>query len=138
MNRLIVDRKLHWDALRAQGADLLLFSALIVVGLSYAIGYRLDWSEENGRPEEDVEIAAIPAPAAVAASARPSAPEAAASAPLVATMSAPPVPEMRPDPHDAAWDKMVSQLDGMAAHYSGRVSVYLKDLRSGRTWTHNP
>ena len=148
MARLTVDRKLHWDALRAQGADLLLFSALIVVGLSYGIGYRLDWTEENGRPEEDVEVAGIPAPAAAQSilpplpipAAPPTAPAASAQgAPVpVATISAPPVPEMRPDPRDAAWDKMVSQLEGMAAKYPGRVSVYLKDLRSGRTWTHNP
>ena len=139
MNRLIVDRKLRWEALRAQGADLLLFSALIVVGLSYGIGYRLDWSEENGRPEEDIEVAAIPAPAAAGRAALPAGgPPAAASAPAAATMSAPPIPQMRPDPRDEAWDKMVSQLDAMASRYPGRVSVYLKDLRSGRTWTHNP
>jgi len=139
VNRLIVDRKLRWEALRAQGADLLLFSALIVVGLSYGIGYRLDWSEENGRPEEDIEVAAIPAPAAAGRAALPAGgPPAAASAPAAATMSAPPIPQMRPDPRDEAWDKMVSQLDAMASRYPGRVSVYLKDLRSGRTWTHNP
>lgn len=45
---------------------------------------------------------------------------------------------MRPDPRDEAWDKMVSKLDAMVSHYPGRVSVYLKDLKSGRTWTHNP
>jgi beta-lactamase class A len=149
VNRLTVDRKFRWDALRAQGVDLLLFSALIVVGLSYAIGYRLDWSEENGRPEEDVEVAAIPAPAAmtpplaavsVAPAPAPAAPAPATAgvAPAATTMSAPPVPEMRPDPRDAAWDKMVAQLDAMSSRYPGRVSVYLKDLRSGRTWTHNP
>ena len=147
-HRLTVDRKFGWEALRAQGADLLLFSALIVVGLSYAVGYRLDWSEENGRQEEEGEVAAIPAPAATnppsvvpalaPAPAAPVAPAAPPAAAPVATMSAPPVPEMRPDPRDAAWDKMVSQLDAMAAKYPGRVSVYLKDLRSGRTWTHNP
>jgi len=137
VNRLLVDRKLRWDALRARGADLLLFSALIVVGLSYAIGYRLDWSEENGRPEDDQEVAEIPAPAAAIPAAVPI-PVAAPTAAAPVTMSAPPAPAMRPDPRDAAWDKMVAQLDAMASRYPGRVSVYLKDLRSGRTWTHNP
>jgi beta-lactamase class A len=147
MNRISVERKIRWDTLRAQGADLLLFSALIVVGLSYGLGYRLDWSEESGRPEDETEVAEIPAPASVPAldATRPSA---AASVPgpkdpgpaavPAATMSAAPVPEMKPDPHDAAWDKMVSSLDAMAARYPGRVSVVLKDLRSGRTWMHNP
>lgn len=140
MNRILSDRKLRWDALRAQGADLLLFSALIVVGLSYAIGYRLDWSEESGRPEEEQEVAEIPAPASAipAAVPAPAAPSPAPAAAGTATMSAPSAPEMRPDPRDAAWDKMVSQLDAMASRYPGRVSVYMKDLRSGRTWTHNP
>ncbi|MDE2142705.1 MAG: serine hydrolase [Elusimicrobia bacterium] len=140
MHRIIVDRKIRWEALRAQGADLLLFSALVVVGLSYAIGYRLDWSEENGRPEDDQEVAEIPAPASAMPAALPplTAPVMAPAAPAAATMSAPPMPAMRPDPKDAAWDKMVAQLEVMVARYPGRVSVYIKDLRSGRTWTHNP
>ncbi len=151
MNRLSVERKIRWDALRAQGADLLLFSALIVVGLSYGLGYRLDWSEERGRSEDETEVAEIPAPASALDAAKPSpaapapgpkapapaAPSAAAPAPP-ATMSAAPVPEMKPDPRDAAWDKMVASLDSMAARYPGRVSVVLKDLRTGRTWMHNP
>jgi beta-lactamase class A len=140
MHRIIAERKLHWDALRAQGADLLLFSALVVVGLSYGLGYRLDWSEENGRPEDDAEVAEVAAPAG--AFAPQSAPPAAAipvmSAPAIPTMSAAPTPEMRPNPRDAAWDKMISQLDSMAAHYPGRVSIYIKDLKGGRVWTHNP
>src|SRR5471032_1389001 len=110
MHRLIVDRKLRWDALRAQGADLLLFSALVVVGLSYGLGYRLDWSEATGRPEDDQEVAEVPAPAAATAGtsrvealpAAPAPPAAApppvVAAPPVATMSAAPAPEMRPDP----------------------------------------
>jgi beta-lactamase class A len=148
MHRLLVDRKLHWAALRAQGADLLLFAALVVVGLSYGLGYRLDWAEEAGRPEEDVEVSEIPAPAAAAA-AMPlraaSLPAAATPAPAlvvvtppVATMSAPPPAEMRPDPKDEAWAKMVGALDALAARYPGRVSIYLKDLKSGRIWMHNP
>ena len=140
MHRLIANRKFHWDTLRAQGADLLLFSALIVVGLSYGLGYRLDWSEEAGRPEDDVEIAEVQAPAASAvplrAASLPVSP--APSVPPAATMSPPPVPEMRPDPREAAWAKMVSALDVLSSRYSGRVSIYLKDLRSGRTWMHNP
>ena len=146
MHRIIVDRKIRWDALRAQGADLLLFSALIVVGLSYGLGYRLDWAEEAGGPQEDVEVAEVPAPAAssgvVAPLAAPTlavppAPPAAAP-PAAAAMAAPPAPEMRPDPRDAAWDKMTASLDAMAARYPGRVAIYIKDLKTGRVWTHNP
>jgi beta-lactamase class A len=145
MKRLTVDRKLHWAALRAQGADLLLFSALVVVGLSYGLGYRLDWSEESGRPEDDVEVAEIQAPAAAAAAALPLRAESVpitpappAVVPPAETMSPPPSAEMRPDPRAAAWDKMVSALDALSSRFPGRVSIYLKDLRSGQTWMHNP
>jgi beta-lactamase class A len=153
MHRLIVDRKIHWDALRAQGADLLLFSALIVVGLSYGLGYHLDWNEESGRPEDDVEMAAVPAPAAgAAASAAAAAPEALAPAPApeappappvvmesaAPSMSAAPQPEMHPEAHDAAWDKMTSALDALSSRYPGRVSIFIRDLKTGKTWMHNP
>ena len=137
MKRLTVDRKIHWEALRAQGADLLLFSSLIVIGLSYGLGYRLDWSEEAGRPEDDVEVAEVPAPAAFA---RAFATRPAATAAVLppAEIGALPSPEMRPDPREAAWGKMTASLEGLTAHYPGRVSVFVKDLRGGRTWMHNP
>ncbi|MFI5362522.1 MAG: hypothetical protein ACHQ49_11175, partial [Elusimicrobiota bacterium] len=96
MPRLTVDRKLHWDVLRARGADLLLFSALIVVGLSYGLGYRLDWSEEAGRTEDIGEVAEVPAPAAsgtplpLQAESVPVSPAPPAVEAPVATMSAPP------------------------------------------------
>jgi beta-lactamase class A len=139
IHRIVADRKVRWDVLRAQGADILLFSALVVVGLSYGLGYRLDWSEESGRPEDDVEVAEVSAPAAaLPPSAEPAPPTSVLSAAPVPTMSAPPQSEMRPDPREAAWDKMVGQLESLSARYPGRVSIYIKDLRSGRTWTHNP
>lgn len=145
MNRLTPERKIRWEALRAQGADLLLFSALIVVGLSYGLGYRLDWGEENGRSEEESEVAEIPAPASAGVPVAPAAPVPTPPAPPTATVgqagpsiSAPPAPEMKPDPRDAAWDRMISSLDSLSARYPGRVSIVVKDLRSGRTWMHNP
>jgi beta-lactamase class A len=45
---------------------------------------------------------------------------------------------MKPDPRDAAWDKMTAQLDALSSRYPGRVSIFIKDLKSGRTWMHNP
>lgn len=160
MTRLLVERKIRWQALRGQGLDLLLFSALIVVGLSYGLGYRLDWSESNMRTEDEgVEVAEIPAPAAtvpvVAVPVEQIAPQAPEPTPAQAeikpafspqdlvvgggtTISARPEPEMKPDPRQAAWDKMVTSLDALASRYPGRVSVVLKDMHSGRTWLHNP
>lgn len=154
MSRILVDRRIRWDALRAQGTDLLLVSALAVIGLAYGLGYHLDWNEENGRPEEDQEIAEIAAPAALGTPAAVPAP-----APLVAqAVPAPAAPTalipapgpaaqsigeakpalILPNPRDAQWDSMVVELDKMAAKYPGRVSIFMKDLKSGRTWMHHP
>ncbi len=130
MSRILVDRRLRWETLRAQGTDLLLVAALAVIGMAYGLGYQLDWNEEAGRPEEDQELAEIAAPAA-------SLPLPPAPA-VPAVMSAPPAPAMAPDPRDAQWEAMTGELDKMAAKYPGRASIYLKDLKSGRTWMYHP
>jgi len=147
MSRIVVDRRIRWEALRAQGTDLLLVSALVVIGLAYGLGYRLDWSEENGRPEEDQEVAEISAPASLAPMAAAPAPVPApalppeaviAPSPAQATIGPAPAPSMAPHPRDVQWEKMTGELSKMAERYPGRVSIYLKDLKSGRTWTHHP
>ena len=145
MSRILVDRRIRWDTLRAQGTDLLLVSAVAVIGLSYGLGYRLDWSEENGRPEEDQEIAEISAPAALGTvPAAPVAPAAepfmtaAAPTPASPTIGPAPSPTISPDPRDAQWETMTVELSKMAEKYPGRVSIYLKDHRSGKLWMHHP
>ncbi|MDX6770110.1 MAG: serine hydrolase [Elusimicrobiota bacterium] len=146
MSRIVVDRKIRWESLRAQGADLLLFSALVVVGLSYGLGYKLDWTEESGRPEdESVEAAAVPAPASFAAIVQPPG----AVLPPPATLSPAPEPSMSPAPptpaapamRDAgvtAFERMTAELGRMASRYPGRVAITLKDLKSGRRWDYHP
>jgi len=145
MSRILVDRRVRWENMRAQGTDLLLVSALAVIGLAYGLGYRLDWSEENGRPEEDQEIAEIAAPAALGqsepASAAPVAVSTETAAPTagITTIGPAPTPTITmSDPRDAQWDAMTKELSKQAAKYPGRVSIYLKDLKSGRTWMHHP
>lgn len=146
MTRIILDRRLRWDFLRAQGADLLLFSALVVVGLSYGLGYRLDWNEESGRPEDDTEVAEIPAPASAGAVvpqapavSKPPPPTAIAPVKMLETaMSAAPVPSMSPDPRQVQWETMTTDLEKLAGRYPGRVSIYLRDLKSDRTWAYRP
>jgi beta-lactamase class A len=138
MTRIVVDRKFRWDILRAQGVTPLLFSALFVVALSYGLGYQLDWSEETGQVEDEGEIAAVPAPASAIPAATPPVPAPPPAAPAIPQMSAQTPPIIAPDPRDAAWDKMVQSLDSLSSAYPGRVSVFLRDLRTGRTWTHNP
>lgn len=39
---------------------------------------------------------------------------------------------------DLEWDAMVSALSKASIAYPGRVGIYLKDLRSGRTWGYQP
>ena len=57
--------------LRLQRLDLMLVAAMLVVTVSYALGYRLDWRQEQGlslgaaaEEEEESMGAQIPAPAA--------------------------------------------------------------------------
>jgi len=141
MSRIPVNRRLSWEALRAQGTDLLLVSALAVIGLAYGLGYRLDWSEENGRPEEDQEVAEITAPASLAPAAaappvRPAEPSI-SPAPDRTTIGPAPAPSISPHPRDVQWETMTASLGKMAERYPGRVAIYLKDLKTGRTWTHH-
>lgn len=150
MSRILVDRRIRWESLRAQGTDLLLVSAVVVIGLSYGLGYRLDWSEENGRPEEDQEIAEIAAPASVPGAVPPPAavtrvipvpppsPAAVIPSPPVTTIGPAPEPTIGPTRADAQWAAMTGELGKMAEKYPGRVSIYIKDLKSGRTWMHHP
>jgi beta-lactamase class A len=150
MSRILVDRRVRWAALPAQGPDLLLVSALVVIGLSYGLGYGLDWSEENGRPEEDQEVAEISAPASLGVVALPPAPaepsplpvepamSASLPAPPVVSIGPAPVPSISPDLRDVQWDAMTGELAKMTAKHPGRVSIYLKDIKTGRIWTHHP
>ena len=145
MSRIVVDRRIRWEALRAQGTDLLLVSAVVVIGLAYGLGYRLDWSEESGRPEEDQEVAEISAPAALAPALAPAVPAPPAPPPEVVIAAAPgqttigpaPAPSIAPHPRDVQWETMTGSLAKMAERYPGRVAIYLKDLKTGRTWTHH-
>ncbi len=39
---------------------------------------------------------------------------------------------------DLEWDAMVSALSKAAIAYPGRVGIYIRDLRTGRTWSYQP
>jgi beta-lactamase class A len=39
---------------------------------------------------------------------------------------------------DLEWDAMISALSKASIAYPGRVGIYLKDLRTGRTWAYQP
>lgn len=152
MSRILVDRRIRWESLRGQGTDLLLVSAIAVIGLAYGLGYRLDWNEESGRPEEDQEVTEIAAPASLGATAPAAAPAPAApnattpggfltaivESPVPPSIGPAPSPAIVADPREAEWDAMTEELAKMAAKYPGRVSIYLKDLKSQKTWMHHP
>lgn len=126
-----------------QSADLLLVSALLVVGVAYGLGYRLDWSEESGRPEEDQEVAEIAAPASLPGSTQESMSPTTAvmlPAPAASGSTIGPAADLQQilSPQDAQWDSMIRELDNLATRYSGRVAIYIKDLKTGRTWMHHP
>ncbi|MBI4060271.1 MAG: serine hydrolase [Elusimicrobia bacterium] len=131
MSRILIDRRIRWGGVRSRRSDLLLISAIAVVGLAYGLGYRLDWSEEAGRPEEDQEVAEIAAPASIS-------PPAVLPAPEAPSIGPAPAPSIVPDPRGVQWEAMTGELAKLAARYPGRVSIYLKDLKSGKTWMHHP
>ncbi len=136
MSRILIERRLRWEVFRAQGADLLLVAAVAVIGLAYGLGYQLDWNEETGRPEEDQEVAEIAAPASFGVVAPPTA--VVVPSPAMPSIGPTPTPSIVPDLRDVQWEAMTGELAKMAAKYPGRVSIYLKDLKSGRTWAHHP
>jgi beta-lactamase class A len=107
--------------------DLMLVAALSIVLASYALGYRLDWTEGQAWPEGDeAEAAAVAAPA----SAAPSRPQ-----PQMLPRT---TPTWSPDSRDEAWDSMTSELAATAARHPGRVAIYLRDLNNDRSWSYHP
>lgn len=123
---------------RFERMDLMLVLALGAVVSSYALGFRLDWTEGQAWPEgEETEAAAVAAPASASATPAP----ASAPAPRVQPeMKAAPQPAWAPlpDPRDQVWDRMVRELGSQAARHPGRVAVFIKDLQTGRSWSYHP
>jgi beta-lactamase class A len=110
--------------------DAMLAVALAVVVGSYGLGYKLDWTQLDQKPEE-----AAPAPAAAVAEVPAHAPP---PAPAVPEIAPKPQPVIKQAPNDAAWDEMTKELDLLSEHRKARVAVYLKDLKSGREWAYHP
>ncbi|MCX5796746.1 MAG: class A beta-lactamase-related serine hydrolase, partial [Elusimicrobia bacterium] len=151
---------------RLQRLDLMLVAAMLVVTGSYALGYRLDWRQEQGlslgaatEPEEESLGAEVPAPAATAppmtADASPEGrqggsvvpmPPAAGPTPTLAPAPAPAPTAIAPavapawsqNTEQSAWDGMTAELGRVAARHPGRVSIVLQDLRTRRVWSYHP
>jgi beta-lactamase class A len=142
MDRLILKPRLKLDRL-----DVMLAFSLAVVVASYALGYRLDWSQlDQGseaqatlteparpvfaqRPEPSPAQAPAVAPAALAPAAGPvmvAAPTAAAGRPVLVA-----------DPREEQWQVMTRDLARLAARYPGRVAIVVKDLKSKREWDYH-
>jgi beta-lactamase class A len=140
---------------RLQRLDLMLVAAMLVVTVSYALGYRLDWNQEQGlslgtvaEEEEETLGAQVPAPASAVAvpPIAPAAGPAAALAPAPTLAPAPAQAVIAPaapsawaqDAERSEWDRMTEELASNAARHPGRVSIVLKDLRTQRSWSYHP
>jgi beta-lactamase class A len=117
--------------------DLMLGCALAVVVASYTLGYRLDWSQLEQDGEAQATLAALPA-AAPAALPAARAVVSMSQAPATSVPAGPPRAAMAPDPREQNWETMTQELSRLAARHKGRTAIYLKDLRTGRTWTYHP
>ena len=92
----------------------MLVSAIAVIGLSYGLGYQLDWNRETDRPEEDQEVAEIAAPATIApigpvAILPPPPATSVITAPATATIGPAPLPTITSNPRDAQWETMTKE-----------------------------
>lgn len=105
----------------------MLVCALLVVIVSYAMGYRLDWRQLDSKPQEEAAEPSI-TPASPAISEETSQPASPATAQAF----------IAPDAAQAQWDEMTNELSKAVARYPGRVAVDLIDLKSGRDWTYHP
>lgn len=116
---------------RLERMDVMLVAALSVVLASYALGYRLDWTEGQPWPEGDeAESSSVAAPASV----DPAAPRQRPQPQLLPGAT----PSWSSDQRDEAWDGMTGQLALMAARHPGRVAIYLRDLNNDRSWSYHP
>lgn len=130
MHRLAPNLKLRFDRI-----DLMLAGALAVVGASYSLGYRLDWSQVEAKPVDEA-----PAPPELAMVAASAAPLTVPSGTVPASQSTvpPAVTELKPDPREEAWEAMTQELNRLAARHQGRVAIYLTDFKDGKTWVYHP
>ncbi len=118
--------------------DLILVAAMLVVAASYALGYKLDWSSDQGfgfveEEEEETAGAQVPAPASLQTVSIVSPkiqPETA--------MGQAPTLSLAPNPEEVNWEKMTGELTKQVSHHPGRVAVFLKDLKTQREWSYHP
>jgi beta-lactamase class A len=121
MPRLNPDFKFKLDRV-----DAMLALALTAIVTSYTLGYQLDWSQVDNAAND---IAAI---------------EPVNRNPIAAEIT----PEMKPEPsaqptigpspQEENWDYMTQELARHAARHPGRVAIYLRDLKSDKTWSYHP
>ena len=116
--------------LRLERPEWMLVGAVLAVVASYSLGYKLDWNSETGvlfpiEEEEEAAGAQVPAPASLT--------------PSVAIVAGRPETAMVASaPMDADWDRMTADLAREVGRHPGQVAVFLKDLKTGRSWIHHP
>jgi beta-lactamase class A len=147
MDRLTPKLKVKLDRV-----DVMLGCALAVVVGSYTLGYRLDWSQLDQASEAQATVASAPGGGALAeglskaAEKPPMAPVESMAPASVPPAELKPAPApgapaqavIAPDPKEADWEFMTQELSRHASKYRGHVAIFLKDMKSGRTWTYHP
>lgn len=146
MNRSLGERFTrlgHSPRARFFRPDLMLVAAMSVVAISYALGYRLDWSVDQGlnfvdEEEEETAGAQVPAPASLGTSPSQSLSTVKPDVRSGESLAQAVTPLLAPSPADVDWDKMTGELTKQVARHPGRIAVFLKDLRTQRVWSHHP
>lgn len=152
----MTDRVKASKGIRIDRIDLMLVCAILVVMGSYALGYKLDWSQLDGKPAETTTAAEVdesanesplvpneapaapPAELVPAPAPPPAAPQASRAPAPVVSPAAPAPPALAPDPNQLAFDEMTGELQKLADHHQGRLAIYIKDFKSGREWSYHP
>lgn len=110
-------------------SDIVILLALLAVPSAYYLGLQLDWVAEASATSTLPIFSAYKPPLAspekTAASAGDPSQDAGENQPQAA---------LGADPDQPAWDEMVKRLQVEAVSYSGRVAIYLKDLKRNKTF----
>jgi beta-lactamase class A len=117
--------------LRLDRLDLLLIASLVLVLASYGLGYKMDFGQADPAPATQVDLAAPEV--ASTESAEPAPAEESKPAPVAAAKPAAVVTAPK-----TSWDEMTQELTRLAQRRPGRVAIFLKDMKSGMSWSYHP
>lgn len=128
-----INQDARWELLRFDCLAGAVFASLLI---AYTVGYRLDWSETpRGQEFSSLEEAAPDAPSSESELVAEAATEASEALGQSAQDAE---PAWTVNPRELAWETMTQDLGRLAGRHRGRVSIVLRDLKTNKTWKHNP